>query len=238
MYDVTMFDIPREYKYNEFVNKLVNDINAGVNVDESKDILFRVTYPIAIKELKKYGALDTFDELLPDMSVAFMKTLKNFDTTKEKTSFINYYKLAMRSEILLARYKHRSDPKNKRLRTLYDDSVASLDMQFGNKKGEDVGTVAEIVADPNAEVTKDIMYNDLVETIYRAMDMIRVGADDPERFERDKGIFMRHLEACMNEEKITLREIAEEFGVTYTYCRRMIEDYKVRLKAILQKEGY
>lgn len=237
MYDVEYYEIPKEYKYNDFINKLVIDIRAGVNVEENKDILFRITYPLAVKELKKYSAIDTYAEMLPDVSIAFMKTLKNYDPYKERSSFMNYYKLAMRSEILLTRYQNRNT-EDKRLRTLYDDSVASLDMRFGNKKGEDVGTVADMVADSNADITKDIMYNDLVETIYYAMDMIKVGMDDRERYYRDRAIFMRHVEACMNEEKITLREIAEEFDVSYTYARRMVEDYKGRLKAVLQKEGY
>lgn len=237
MYDVEYYEIPKEYKYNDFINKLVIDVRAGVNVEENKDILFRITYPLAVKELKKYSAIDTYAEMLPDVSIAFMKTLKNYDPYKERSSFMNYYKLAMRSEILLTRYQNRNT-EDKRLRTLYDDSVASLDMRFGNKKGEDVGTVADVVADSNADITKDIMYNDLVETIYYAMDMIKVGIDDRKRYDRDRAIFMRHVEACMNEEKITLREISEEFGVSYTYARRMVEDYKVRLKAMLQKEGY
>lgn len=237
MYDVEYYEIPQGYKYNDFINELVINIRAGVNVDENKDILFRLTYPIVVKELKKYSSIDTYEEMLSDVSIAFMKTLKNYNPYKERASFMNYYKLAMRSEILLTRYKNRGT-EDKRLRTLYDDSVASLDMRFGNKEGEDVGTVADVVADPNAEVTKDILYNDLVETIYSAMDRIKVGMDDRERYDRDRAIFMRHVEACMNEEKITLSEIAEEFGVNYTYARRMIEDYKGRLEAILQKEGW
>lgn len=237
MYDVEYYEIPKEYKYNDFINKLVIDIRAGVNVEENKDILFRITYPLAVKELKKYSAIDTYAEMLPDVSIAFMKTLKNYDPYKERASFMNYYKLAMRSEILLTRYQNRNT-EDKRLRTLYDDSVASLDMRFGNKKGEDVGTVADVVADSNADVTKDIMYNDLVETIYYAMDMIKVGACDPEMFERDKAIFMRYLEFCINGEKITHRELSEEFGVSHTYIRNRIEDYKGRLEAILQREGW
>ena len=160
MYDVEYYEIPQGYKYNDFINKLVIDIRAGVNVEENKDILFRITYPLAVKELKKYSAIDTYAEMLPDVSIAFMKTLKNYDPYKERSSFMNYYKLAMRSEILLTRYQNRNT-EDKRLRTLYDDSVASLDMRFGNKKGQDVGTVADIVADSNADITKDIMYNDL-----------------------------------------------------------------------------
>lgn len=237
MYDVEYYEIPKEYKYNDFINKLVIDIRAGVNVEENKDILFRITYPLAVKELKKYSAIDTYAEMLPDVSIAFMKTLKNYDPYKERSSFMNYYKLAMRSEILLTRYQNRNT-EDKRLRTLYDDSVASLDMRFGNKKGEDVGTVADVVADSNADITKDIMYNDLVETIYYAMDMIKVGACDPEMFERDKAIFMRYLEFCINGEKITHRELSEEFGVSHTYIRNRIEDYKGRLEAVLQKEGW
>lgn len=237
MYNVEYYEIPQGYKYNDFINELVIDIRAGVNVEENKDILFRITYPLAVKELKKYSAIDTYAEMLPDVSIAFMKTLKNYDPYKERASFMNYYKLAMRSEILLGRYQNRNT-EDKRIRTLYDDSVASLDMKFGNKKGEDVGTVADVVPDSNADVTKDILYNDLVETIYRAMDKIKVGANDPEMFERDRAIFMRYLEACMNGEKLKKVEIAEEFGVSFTYARNRIEDYKGRLEAILQKEGW
>ena len=237
MYDVEYYEIPQGYKYTDFINELVINIRSGVNVDENKDILFRLTYPLAVKELKKYSSIDTYEEMLPDVSIAFMKTLKYYDPYKERASFMNYYKLAMRSEILLTRYQNKGT-EDKRLRTLYDDSVASLDMRFRNKKGVDVGTVADVVADPNAEVTKDILYNDLVETIYSAMDRIKVGACDPEMFERDRGIFMRYLEAHMKEEKITLIDISKEFGVSHTYVRNRVRDYKGRLEAILQKEGW
>lgn len=237
MYDVEYYEIPQGYKYTDFINELVINIRAGVNVDENKDILFRLTYPLAVKELKKYSSIDTYEEMLPDVSIAFMKTLKNYDPYKERASFMNYYKLAMRSEIILTRYQNRRT-EDERLRTLYDDSVASLDMRFSNKKGEDVGTVADVVADPNADVTKDILYNNLVETIYSAMDRIKVGACDPEMFEKDKAIFMRYLEACINGEKPKKVDIAKEFGVSFTYASNRIRDYKGRLEAILQKEGW
>lgn len=76
-YDLNKYQIPKDYTYKSYINEAVSNIRKGNNAEYYKDTLFRLTYPVAVSELNKYSNIDEITELLPIMSIAFMKTVEN-----------------------------------------------------------------------------------------------------------------------------------------------------------------
>ena len=54
-----MYEVPRYYitngnTVNQETRRLMDNIRQGIDVERSKDDLFRLTYPMALTELKRY----------------------------------------------------------------------------------------------------------------------------------------------------------------------------------------
>lgn len=119
-YDLNKYQIPKDYTYKSYINEAVSNIRKGNNAEYYKDTLFRLTYPVAVSELNKYANIDEVTELLPIMSISFMKTVEKFDCSKQNSSFMNYYKRTMHNDIILAYDKHRetNEKTRKKLRNV------------------------------------------------------------------------------------------------------------------------
>ena len=232
-YDLNKYQIPKDYTYKSYINEAVSNIRKGNNADYYKDTLFRLTYPVAVSELNKYANIDEVTELLPIMSIAFMKTVEKFDCKKQNSSFMNYYKRTMHNDIILAYDKHRETNEKtreeikKRIKTM-----ASLD-KFVSIGNDDETPLYELIEDSKALIDEKISYEELVDVIFETID-----AMFPEAQQKKKDIFVSYVNACIAGEKWDRKITAKEIGVSISYVSRVVANYKEVLKDKLKRRGY
>lgn len=232
-YDLNKYQIPKDYTYKSYINEAVDNIRKGNNADYYKDTLFRLTYPVAIVELNKYANIDEVTELLPIMSISFMKTVEKFDCKKQNSSFMNYYKRTMHNDIILAYDKHRETNEKtreeikKRIKTM-----ASLDYLV-NISADDEVPVYALVKDDKARIDEKVEYEELIDVIFEDID-----AMFPKAQQKKKDIFVSYVNACIADEKYDRKEAAKEFGVSISYISRVVANYKEVLKDKLKRRGY
>lgn len=232
-YDLNKYQIPKDYTYKSYINEAVSNIRKGNNAEYYKDTLFRLTYPVAVSELNKYANIDEVTELLPIMSISFMKTVEKFDCKKQNSSFMNYYKRTMHNDIILAYDKHRETNEKtreeikKRIKTM-----ASLDYLV-NISADDEVPVYALVKDDKARIDEKVSYEELVDVIFETIDTMF-----SESQQKKKDIFISYINACIAGEKMSQKKAAKEFGVTVSYVSKVVVKYKKVLKDKLKRRGY
>lgn len=232
-YDLNKYQIPKDYTYKSYINEAVSNIRKGNNADYYKDTLFRLTYPVAVSELNKYANIDEVTELLPIMSIAFMKTVEKFDCKKQNSSFMNYYKRTMHNDVILAYDKHRETNEKtreeikKRMKTM-----TSLD-KFVSIGHDDETPLYELIEDDKALIDEKISCEELVDVIFETIDTMF-----SESQQKKKDIFVSYINACMAGEKMSQKKAAKEFGVTVSYVSKVVVKYKKVLKDKLKRRGY
>ena len=232
-YDLNKYQIPKEYTYNGYINEAVNNIRKGNNPDYYKDTLFRLTYPVAVSELNKYSNIDEITELLPIMSIAFMKTVEKFDCKKQNSSFMNYYKRTMRNDVILAYDKHReTNEKTREEIKKRKKTMTSLDklVSIGH---DDETPLYELIEDGKALIDEKISCEELVDVIFETIDTMF-----SESQQKKKDIFINYINACIAGEKMSQKKAAKEFGVTVSYVSKVVVKYKKVLKDKLKRRGY
>ena len=121
MYELKLMMVPKGYKINDYIKELYTNAKTAEEIDDCKDKIFRLTYKFGLDELKRNQHMTTIEDGLGDMSLAFLKTFNNFDPTKEEASFLNYYKLAIRTEIMntkFRKYRNRKEDRELCYRTV------------------------------------------------------------------------------------------------------------------------
>lgn len=232
-YDLNKYQIPKDYTYKSYINEAVSNIRKGNNADYYKDTLFRLTYPVAILELNKYANIDEVTELLPIMSISFMKTVEKFDCEKQNSSFMNYYKRTMHNDIIIAYYKHRvTNEKTREEIKKLKKTMTSLD-HLVNISADDEVPLYELIEDDKARIDEKVSYEELVDVIFEDID-----AMFPEAQQKKKDIFVSYVNACIADEKYDRKKAAKEFGVSISYISRIVANYKEVLKAKLKRRGY
>ena len=232
-YDLNKYQIPKDYTYKSYINEAVNNIRKGNNADYYKDTLFRLTYPVAVSELNKYSNIDEITELLPIMSIAFMKTVEKFDCKKQNSSFMNYYKRTMHNDVILAYDKHReTNEKTREEIKKRKKTMASLD-KFVSIGNDDETPLYELIEDDKALIDEKLSCEELVDVIFEDVD-----AMFPESQQKKKDIFVGYVNACIADEKYDRKEAAKEFGVSISYISRVVANYKEVLKDKLKRRGY
>lgn len=232
-YDLNKYQIPKDYTYKSYINEAVSNIRKGNNAEYYKDTLFRLTYPVAVSELNKYANIDEVTELLPIMSISFMKTVEKFDCKKQNSSFMNYYKRTMRNDVILAYDKHRETNEKtreeikKRMKTM-----TSLDKLVGIGN-DDETPLYELIEDDKAIIDEKVSYEELVDVIFEVIDTMF-----PEAQQKKKDIFTSYVNACVADEKYDRKKAAKEFGVSISYISRVVANYKEVLKDKLKRRGY
>lgn len=232
-YDLNKYQIPKEYTYKSYINEAVNNIRNGNNPEYYKDTLFRLTYPVAVSELNKYANIDEVTELLPIMSISFMKTVEKFDCKKQNSSFMNYYKRTMHNDIILAYDKHRET--NEKIREEIKKrkkTMTSLDKFVSISKDDEV-PLYELIEDDKALIDEKVSYEELVDVIFETIDTMF-----SESQQKKKDIFINYINACIAGEKMSQKKAAKEFGVTVSYVSKVVVKYKKVLKDKLKRRGY
>lgn len=233
-YALNKYQIPEGYTFNSYINEAVENIRNGNNAEYYQDTLFRLTYPNAVKEVNKLSNYAEPTELLPLMSIAFMTTLDRFDPEKDNVSFMNYYKVSIRNNVIMAYDKCRNaTEENKAYYKRCEKTMRSMEELVPVQKNSML-PLYTMIEDSKALIDENLSYENLIETIFRIID---TKLFTPKQ-EKTKAIFMRYINACINGEKWNQKKIAKEFGIVQGYVSKIKIKYCRKLKEELIREGY
>lgn len=231
-YVVPRYFVPEGREFNEFIRECVRHINAGENVEYNKDIVFRLTYHIALDHLKRYTNFDDVEEMLPIMSIAFMKTLKGYDETKPNASFLNYYKITIGREIIQTYNRHRNSSEEfqeyvqKCEKTkVYLDEPLEVDTERI--------TVGHTIADLNVNIEEELLFEDLKKETLRIIPKL---FPNPSQKKQEK-IFEYCIGLDMEDVKYKLLDVADLFDTTNQYVSRILSKKRDELYYLMEKEG-
>lgn len=242
-----MYEVPRYYitngnTVNQETRRLMDNIRNGIDVERSKDDLFKLTYPMALTELKRYTNMGPMDELISCMSIAFMKTIQYFDPEASTVSFMNYYKRAIYSEVIIGMNgRYRYDPKLKRD---FEANVGSLEYELSNDDGSDNLSIHEIVADDywDGYFDEKINYEGLIDDIRTCMYNVMYKKQKGRRVRSTKSdskkSFERWIESMIQEEELTQQQVSDELSIGKSAVNNAVSKYMPRLREELKNMGY
>ena len=242
-----MYEVPRYYITNgntvsQETRRLMDNIRQGIDVERSKDDLFKLTYPMALTELKRYTNMGPMDELISCMSIAFMKTIKHYDPEADTVSFMNYYKRAIYSEVIIGMNgRYRSNPKLKRD---FEANVGSLEYEISNDDGSDNLSVHEMVADDYWDGYFDEMINyeglidDIRTCMYNVMYKKQKGRIVRSTTSDSKKSFERWVESMIQDEELTQQQVSDELSIGKSAVNNAVSRYMPRLREELKNMGY
>lgn len=242
-----MYEVPRYYitngnTVNQETRRLMDNIRQGIDVERSKDDLFKLTYPMALTELKRYTNMGPMDELISCMSIAFMKTVKYFDPEASTVSFMNYYKRAIQSEVIIGMNgRYRSNPKLKRD---FEANIGSLEYELSNDDGSDNLSVHEMVADDywDGYFDEKINYEGLIDDIRTCMYNVMYKKQKGRRVRSTKSdskkSFERWIESMIQDEELTQQQVSNELSIGKSAVNNAVSKYMPRLREELKNMGY
>lgn len=242
-----MYEVPRYYitngnTVNQETRRLMDNIRQGIDVERSKDDLFKLTYPMALTELKRYKNMGPMDELISCMSIAFMKTVKYYDPEAGTVSFMNYYKRAIQSEVIIGMNgRYRSNPKLKRD---FEANVGSLEYELSNDDGSDNLSVHEMVADDywDGYFDEKINYEGLIDDIRTCMYNVMYKKQKGRRVRSTKSdskkSFERWIESMIQDEELTQQQVSNELSIGKSAVNNAVSKYMPRLREELKNMGY
>lgn len=248
MYQIANFEIPKERRFGEYAIELIQKIKTGVDEEQSKEELFRMSYPIMIKELYKYTNLRPAEELVSDLSVAFMNTIRffNVDRQQSKTSFISYYKTVFQHEVMrnyFGGYIVKYPEKRKEFK-YFHDGISSLDAvdDYIQEKYHDGGhsSIHEVLTDPSINIEDDYMDITFITNTHAAIDEIFKGNGKGRgpRVERAKLLFTMYIDSILNDNPMTYDQIAARTETTKSNMCNIVKRYLPRLQEKLREYGY
>lgn len=235
-YDLVAYQVPTGKTYKgcilEFISNIRNDIDKAENLDN----LFKLTYPVMVKELLKYTYISNeFDYLTPYLAQAFMKTVDGFDENKPKSSFLNYYKIVLKNEILKAHTK-RVDGELV-VRTYYDGKVSLEANAYEDKDGEMI-TYASVLESTDEPVEDQIQYQDLIQIIRDIVHDIFNELPNHKTYRRHREMFTDYIEAKIRDEEITMQAIADKYNVHFSTISKAFRVYNKELRERLEYCGF
>ena len=216
--NVDILKAPKGVKLNDYIKTIyLND-----EPEVAKDKIFRLTYLLAKKEFKKYSNLTTTEYFMTDMAVAFMKTYNKFNPSKEGGSFMSYYALAIRTEVLLTAFgKYKNTPKDRQFWLDTQNNTSSLNNLTEDKEGKRSELGNTIKDDYNLE--DDIQTREakiiMFDIIDRVIGISRIGKVHAE-------IFKIYLENKMDGTGMTTDEIGAMYNTTGNNIRKVINQKK------------
>lgn len=248
MYQIARFEIPKDRKFGEYALELIHEIKNGINVEENKEKLFRMSYPIMIKEVYKYTDIRPVDELLADLSVSFMTTLKSFNINREQgsTSFISYYKKAFCHEVMHSYFGYYigAYPEKRKACLYFKKSIGSLDaldeyMCKSAKEGTHI-TVSDVLEDTNINIENEIVDKSFKDTVHYAIEKIfnPNGRGRGSRVENARKIFTAYVDSIIDDNHMTYDQIGEMYDSTKSNVCNVLKRYLPRLKDQLKELGY
>ena len=237
MYDLKRYELPKDGKetYRSYIKKIYVNAKTKAELEEAKDKIFRLTYPWALNQLKKYSNLGTPDEFLGDMSVAFMKTFNSYDPDKEGSSFIQYYGLAIRCEVINAYYgRYRGNDRDKTLLHTAMNLTTYLDEPVFNKDTKETGTKADLLVDNDIDFDKDMIEEDYRKEIF---DLAWEALNSKKHKKVSEDVYLRYIELILDDDFKSYAEIARELGKSLCNVRKIILEYNGVLAGLIKERG-
>jgi DNA-directed RNA polymerase specialized sigma subunit len=241
MYKVEGYRIPKDRKYSEFTLELVKKIQEN-NDDEAKDILFRLTYPLMLKEANKYTDLIPMDEMDAEISLAFLYTLRFIKTT-ENFSFIYYFNRVLKSQVLKSYYGHgyiKTEENRKRYRN-FKKSIISIEETTNNTEaGDESITILDTMIDETVDVENEAINNTLYDTLTDIINRVFATATIRGfvRTEKTKKLIHDYIRLKIENPDATSAEIAKMCETSESNLANIKQRYLPKIKSILIKEGY
>lgn len=242
-----MYEVPRYYitngnNVNQETRRLMDNIRQGIDVERSKNDLFKLTYPMALTALKRYTNLNSIEEMIGDLSVAFMKTVKYYNPEASTVSFMNYYKRAIHSEVIQSRYGvHRY---NKELVHYYEGTMEYLDRPIKNKELIEDGIYSDLIEDDYWDryfddyVNDEGFIDDLRRAVNNALYKKKKGVAIRDSKSKVKQAFEIYIDNLINDKHVTQTEIGIQLGMGKSNVNNAIAKYMSRLKDELKNMGY
>lgn len=238
MYQVSAYQVPEGYAFSEYTVILLKRIKEDDNAEDAKDKLFRMSYPIMLNELKKYLNLAPMDDLCSYLALAFMRTIDKFDPYQEGGSFINYYKLTLRTEVINHYYgKYRHSEELRALKRKFEGTMHSLDYSLTDKNDVETNDWYDMIQDTTVNIEEEILKKDLKQTSHIIIDGI---FDEPHKgrhSDKPKKIFTEYIDSILDDTGMKNVDIAKKHNVvksTITNAlRRYVPIFKEDYKNIL-----
>ena len=240
MYEVSAYRIPEGYTMNEFAIKLCKDIRNDIDKEDAMDKLFRMSYPIMLTELKKYTNFGPLDELSPDLSLAFMRTIEKFNPDNTNASFINYYKQALKTTIWCNYYgKYRNNEESRNLKKNFENTIGSLDDPLYNKDGIETNSWYDVIEDKNTNIEEEILANDYKYTVQRIINKIfdKKGKGRSAKCARPKAVFTDYVYSILDDEGLTQVDLSKKYGIGRSGINKTITTYMPRFKEELENNN-
>lgn len=242
MYNIENFDVPQGYKMSEYCLVLARDIYEGVNVEDAKDKLFRMTYPLMMNEMQKYRNLRNMEDLVTDLSFAFMKTIKSFDPYKTGASFIGYYRKTLFSEVITNEYgKYKRTEKDRELKRKFEGSIGYLDDAYYSEKGEEVGCLLDTIEDDGIDILKEVIDNNYTDIAHKIIDEMFAEYKSGRKSPRTKEVFIKYIDGILTGDEINGNQLARDYGMGRSGVWNIIRYHKPIFTEKLKQyymEGY
>lgn len=240
-----MYQVPRYYieegkTTSEAIEELIFNIRNGVNVEQSKDDLFKLTYPMALTEVNRFLNMGRpLEDLTSDLSIAFMKTLRNYNPEASTVSFMNYYKRAIFSAVIEARYGRYKE--SKQLLRDFESKLGSLDYMLCDKHGVEDYSLYELVEDDSMTLDRLTENLDLLKDISICMDRIFTSDGQgrgEKRNSKSRKVFETWILNLVMDTGYTQKQVSESLGTSRSNLNNIKRRYMPRLKEELKKIGY
>lgn len=232
MYKVDVIPLPKDRKMGDYIREiyLENDI------ETAKDLIFRLTFPYALGELKKLNNMTSVEDGLGDLSVAFTKTFNKYDPHNEKSSFMNYYKIVIKTEVVNTKYRnYRASKEKMNMCTYIESTMDSLDIALTNRDSNksDIRTKGDVI--PSDVDLDDEVYFLLMRE--RFIDIVRqVVRENPRRKMTHEPVMVYYAETLLDGEPTNNVMIGKVFNLQSHLVRRIRERYEDTIKELWKLE--
>ena len=236
LYKVNMLKAPKGVKINDYIKQIYREANTEDEVEQAKDKIFRLTYKFGLDQLKRMHDQVSLEEGIGSMSLAFMATFNNFDPSVEDASFINYYKMAIRSQVICDQLgKYRSTEESKEIFNKVKHTTWSLDEPTKGKDGES-GTKGDIIPS-SFDIDEEVYYNILVGRILEIVEE-NLAKDHKRKDPKLNLVFMDYINGHIYGGNNKREYLAEKYGLSESQVKGFIFKQRKKLRLRLIEEGY
>lgn len=235
-YILTCPEKPAEFKrYEDYYRHLMKNVRDGIDVNDSLDILFAITYPVAYKRMKEWKNIERdIEQLTPVIATAFLKTVRAYDVSRMDASFLKLYELFIKRE-MIDEYFCTVD-KERVLKFKYRGSELHLDTPMSSGDN-DTETYANVIPDRKGSdidvmILKDCIHDGLNYIFEQAE---KEGVRRDRDLKRDKEIFSALVLSKLNGEHITQKELGRELGLTQSRICRVYNRYIDKLEKFVME---
>lgn len=235
MYKLKKHVLPEGETYSKFIRETYINAKTPEEIEEAKELIFRLTYPWALNQLKKMSNMGTPEEFVGAMSVAFMKTFNSYDPHRECSSFLQYYRLAIRCEVINEYYgRYRGNDKDKALLHTAKNLTTSLDEPVFNKDTKETGTKADLLVEEEINFTASLEEEDTIEYIKK---LAKEAVMSKRHKKVSEDVYMIYIDLLVRGKFETYTQVAKIAGKSLCNVRRIIVEHNEILANMIKERG-